>query len=559
MKTVALALWIVVMCAGAVFSQPTIDATNWPYGSDQVGNFWDYYNTASNVAVNMATINPTQQGGVWNFTTGPTNSTASSELRAPADAPQPPPANTSYVEYQTQGGNTQWLYSDETAAGTWARGFAQGATIYPYNAPQWNIYHYPMTYGTSWSSSWTWGEEELGLPVQETRNVEIVGWGTVTTPFGGPMPCLVMRTLQTSYGEFMGIPVVDDLYRTYEWLVPGIGSVVAILSVEGEANWLFNTASGFFRMTDTNLGGDLLPPSIVGVTDLPDTPNPGPYNVVATITDASGISSALLYHSTNGGAYASIAPTNVNGDIYTFQIPARVGTPVQEIRYYVWARDGATNQNTATNPANAPTSYFSFNWINDNVSPVFTNVTVWPSPTNFNGPYPVNATITDDNGILFASLHYRFGGGAWQEVAADGNVGNVYSFTIPAITSTQIVRYYLEAVDNSGFFNTGFHPAAGQAGPIVFQAVFTTPANPQAIDDLTITSTGNNAQLRWSAITQDINNNPTVIDHYDVYRGVVGDGTDFVFIGNTASTTYTDTGIISTDAVHQYMIRAVRQ
>ncbi len=78
----------------------------------------------------------------------------------------------------------------------------------------------------------------------------------------------------------MGVPVVDDLYRTYEWLVPGIGSVVAILSVEGEANWLFNTASGFFRMTDTNLGGDLLPPSIVGVTDLPDTPNPGPYNVV---------------------------------------------------------------------------------------------------------------------------------------------------------------------------------------------------------------------------------------------------------------------------------------
>lgn len=549
---------MLLLCASSLFAQVTIDASNWPYGSDQIGNYWDYFNTSSNVAVSMGTINPTQQNGVWDFSTGPTNSTASSEIRAVADAPSPAPAQTSFVEYQTQGGNTQWLYSDETAAGTWARGFAQGASIYPYDAPQWNIYHYPMTFGTTWTSSWTWGEELLGVAIQETRNVEIVGWGVVTTPFGGPMPCLVMRTFQTSYAEFLGTPLIDDLYRTYEWIVPGVGSVVAILSVEGESNWLFNTASGYFRMNDTNLGGDLLPPSISGVTDLPDTPSPGPYNVNATITDASGIESALIYYSTNGGAFSSAGPTNVNGNNYTFQIPARVGSPVQEVRYYIWARDAAPNQNVAHNPSNAPTGYFSFNWINDNLSPVFTNVTVWPSPTNFNGPFPVNATITDDNGVLFASLHYRFGGGAFQEVPADGNVGNVFTFTIPAISSTTIIRYYLEAVDNSGFFNTGFHPVAGAAGPIVFQAVFTVPANPRAIDDLTIISSGNDAILRWDAITLDINNNPTVIDHYDVYRGSMGDGSDFALIGNTSTTNYTDIGIILNDAFHLYMVRAVR-
>lgn len=551
-------LAIVLVSVSVVFGQVTIDATNWPYGSDQIGNFWDYYNTSSNVAVNMGIINPAQVNGVWDFTTGPTTSTASSELRATADAPAPAPAQTSYVEYQTQGGSTQWLYSDESAAGTWARGFAQGGTVYPYDAPQWNIYHYPMTYGTSWSSSWTWGEDALGVPIQETRTSEIVGWGSVTTPFGGPMPCLVMRTLQTSYAEYLGIPLVDDLYRTYEWIVPGIGSVVAILSVEGESNWLFNTASGFFRMNDTNLGGDLLPPSISGVTDLPDTPSPGPYNVFATINDESGIESALIYYSTNGGAYTSAAPTEVNGSVYTFQIPSLTGSPIQEVRYYIWARDNASNQNTATNPSNAPTSYLSFNWINDNLSPTFSNVTVWPSPTNFNGPFPVNATINDDNGVLFASLHYRFGAGAWQEVPSDGNVGNVYSFTIPEISSTTIIRYYLEAVDNSGFFNTGFHPPAGQAGPIVFQAVFTVPANPQAIDDLTIAISENDVLLRWDAITQDVNNNPTVIDHYDVYRGSVGDGSDFAFLGSTTSTTYTDVGVIAGGPAHQYMVRAIR-
>jgi len=551
-------LAIVLVTFSVVFGQVTIDQTNWPYGSDQIGNFWDYFNTSSNVAVSMATINPTQQGGVWDFSTGPTSSTASSEIRATAGAPAPIPPQTSYVEYQTQGGSTQWLYSDETAAGTWARGFAQGGTVYPYDAPQWNIYHYPMTNGTTWSSSWTWGEEALGVPIQETRNCEIVGWGSVMTPFGGPMQCLVMRTLQTSYAEFMGVPLVDDLYRTYEWIVPGIGSVVAILSVEGESNWLFNTASGYFRLNDTNLGGDLLPPSITGVTDLPDTPNPGPYNVAATISDDSGIQSALIYYSTNGGAYTSAAPTNVNGSIYTFQVPARTGSPIQEVRYYIWARDNSTNQNAATNPSNAPTGYYSFNWTNDNLPPTFTNVTVWPSPTNFNGPYPVNATINDDNGVLFASLHYRFGAGAWQEVPADGNVGNVFTFTIPEITSTTIIRYYLEAVDNSGFFNTGFHPPAGQSGPIVFQAVFTVPANPRAIDDLTITPSGNDVLLRWDPITLDINNNPTVIDHYDVYRGSVGDGSDFVFIGNTTTTSYTDVGVISGSPAQQYMVRAVR-
>ncbi|MCB1059533.1 MAG: hypothetical protein KDB65_04820 [Calditrichaeota bacterium] len=552
--------FVFVMClASAVMGQVTIDQSNWPYGSDQIGNYWNYFNTSSNVAVNLGTINPLQQGGTWDFSTGPTTSTATSEIRTVAAAPQPAPAQTTFTEYQTQGGQAQWLYEDETATGTFARGVSQNGSVYPYDAPFWNIYHYPMTYGTTWSSSWTWGEEALGVPIQETRDCEIVGWGMVTVPFGGPMQCLVMRTLQTSYAEFMGIPILDQLYRSYEWIVPGIGSVVAILSVDGETSWLFNTASGYFRLDETNLGGDLQPPVIAGVTDLPDSPSPGPYSVSATITDDSGIESTLLYYSVDGGGYASTGPSNVNGNIFTFEIPTLTGSPVQEVRYYIWARDNSVNQNSATNPANAPTTYFSFSWINDNLPPVFTGVTVWPSPTNFNGPYPVQATITDDNGILFASLHYRFGSGAWEEVPSGGNVGDVYSFEIPSISATTIVRYYLEAVDNSGFFNTGFYPAAGQSGPVVFQAVFTIPADPRAVEDLTIVRVGDDILLNWSPVTQDINGNPVIIDHYDIYRGTAGDGSDLTLFDSSTTSDFTDTGVLAGQPMHQYVVIAVSQ
>ena len=85
--------FVFVMClASAVMGQVTIDQSNWPYGSDQIGNYWNYFNTSSNVAVNLGTINPLQQGGTWDFSTGPTTSTATSEIRTVAAAPQPAPA-----------------------------------------------------------------------------------------------------------------------------------------------------------------------------------------------------------------------------------------------------------------------------------------------------------------------------------------------------------------------------------------------------------------------------------------------------------------------------------
>jgi len=544
-----------VLTISVGYSQPTINAGNWPYGVDQIGNYWDYYFNSSNVAVSIATINPYQLGGSWNFSTGPTELTAGSDLMDPSAAPGPIPANTSYVEYQVAGGSSQWVYEDEDASGTWSRGFSQGGTVYNYTSPYWNIYHYPMTYATQWSSAWTW--EISGLTVDETRANEIVGYGTVTTPFGGPMPCLVMRTQSTTYAEFMGMPVIDEAYRIYEWIVLGIGSVTTIQSINHETSWYFNTAAGYYRLYGTNLGGDLIAPSITNVTDLDDTPSPGPYTIYATIADASGIDSAAIRYSIAGGAYQTRGPVGAVGNVYTFQIPQLSGSPIQQVRYYIWARDASMNHNQATNPTNAPSSYYSFNWIFDNLPPNFTNVTIWSSPTTFNGPYPVQASITDDNGVLVASLHYKFGSGSWQESVVDSNLGNQYYFAIPAITATTIIRYYLEAVDNSGFFNTGYYPTAGSAGPIVFQARYTPPGNPQAIDDLTIRINNNNVLLGWTPITHDVNGNLITISYYQIYRGQQSDGSDAVVINTTTNHVYTDTGVVSGNIKYFYNVRAV--
>ncbi|MBI5059258.1 hypothetical protein HZB60_05690 [candidate division KSB1 bacterium] len=555
MKT-TISLVFALLSACSVFAQVTIDATNWPYGADQIGNYWDYFNTASNTPVNIAALNPSAQGGNWDFTNGPTTSTATSEIHATGDAPAPAPANTSYTEYQTMGGSAQWVYEDELADGTWGRGISQNGSVYTYNAPQWNIYHYPMTMGSAWTSAWTWSPTE-GMDITSSRVNSVVGWGTVTVPFGGPLSCLVIRTYSTDHIDILGIPYSDENYRIYEWVVPGIGSVCTIQSVSMEANWNFTTAAGYYRLSASNLGGDLLDPTIAGVTVLTDTPFPGPYAVNATITDASGIDSAALFYSIAAGPWIAVGPQSVIGDVFSFQIPQMSGSPVQNVRYYVWARDAATNANTAVSPAGAPGTNYSFNWINDNIPPAFSSVTVWPSPTNFNGPYPVHATITDDNGILFASIHYKFGGGAWQEAPSDSNTGSAYHFTIPGISSTTIIRYYLEAVDNSGFFNTGFHPAAGSAGPIVFNAVFTVPAAPQVPLNLTAIQSAGHILLNWSPVTQDVNGNPVTVSGYNIYRGLLADGADGLLIGNSPTNSYTDLTAPGAGNLLIYHVRAV--
>ena len=92
---------------------------------------------------------------------------------------------------------------------------------------------------------------------------------------------------------------------------------------------------------------ELIPPTITLVpVILQDTVyNTGPFNIKAKITDASGIASASLHYSINGGAFTSIPMTVLSVDTFKAVIPAQAYNT--RIDYYISATDASAAANTA--------------------------------------------------------------------------------------------------------------------------------------------------------------------------------------------------------------------
>ena len=107
------------------------------------------------------------------------------------------------------------------------------------------------------------------------------------------------------------------------------------------------TDDGWFIDEVTLWEGDVAPPQITGVTELPDTEDlPGPYGVSATVVDNQSLQSVELIYSVNGGAEVSIAMNSVGGDDFFAELP---GQPHDsQVDYWVEALDG---ENEARYPA----------------------------------------------------------------------------------------------------------------------------------------------------------------------------------------------------------------
>jgi hypothetical protein len=104
-------------------------------------------------------------------------------------------------------------------------------------------------------------------------------------------------------------------------------------------------------------GTDVTPPTVwhlpVGTAFSAD----GPVQVAASVSDLSGISSAVIKYSTDGFTYgsASMAPS---GGLYKGSIPAySAGT---QVRYYVLVKDNSPQQNAATDPPENAASPFRY-------------------------------------------------------------------------------------------------------------------------------------------------------------------------------------------------------
>lgn len=120
----------------------------------------------------------------------------------------------------------------------------------------------------------------------------------------------------------------------------------------GSYGWLLDNV----KVTMAN--GELIKPMIVASANNPiDTSwSAGPYDIFATITDASGIDSAKV-HYTIGSTTSTLNMTPIGNDVYKTTIPSQAfGTSVC---YSIQAIDSSSTANTISYPSNGCTSFYT--------------------------------------------------------------------------------------------------------------------------------------------------------------------------------------------------------
>lgn len=81
------------------------------------------------------------------------------------------------------------------------------------------------------------------------------------------------------------------------------------------------------------------------------------------------------------------------------------------------------------------------------------------------GDHSITATITDDAGVLSASLYYSMDGNDYSNIAMDNTSGDVWVGNIPAQPTHTTVYYYIQAIDNSPNQNEAMLPPLGPSAP----------------------------------------------------------------------------------------------
>jgi len=137
------------------------------------------------------------------------------------------------------------------------------------------------------------------------------------------------------------------------------------------------------------------------------------------------------------------------------------------------------------------------------------------------------------------------------------DAGTATSFTLGGLSTG--VPYYVvvSAVNTSGIQSAASLEVSGT--PHIFQGI----APPRTIQDLTIVRSANDLVLSWGAVFSNIYGNPTVVDHYNVYRGdtpvfVPADGVNRIaMVPATATPQYTHAGGALAPDSGFYLVSAV--
>lgn len=452
----------------------TITWREWPYGVEYIGTWFRWWYNGPNNPVPCPSFNPLDT--IWDFAYGPVHATAESRIRPRGEAPGSPPAPTAYAERITDHNGISWIYERKDTTGTtqsmWVYGFHTGGRQHNYNPPYNEAYRFPMTYGTNWTSEWTW--DYMGIRIYEERDKTVVarGWVRVPTDTSRYYPCLVIRTYLRTYDE---TGIIDVNRIIYEWVVPNRGRVggpvVAIVSRDDETNPGFTIADYFYRQREFYSSVDMEPPTFANTTIIPSGYNFGPFRVSSTITDAAGIFRDSIYYKIGNQPWQSRTRDSVRGNIHYFHIP-QVSAP-DTIRYYLSAIDNSPQRNRGTDPLNSPTNHYKFyasDPANDHRPPRITGTTIW-TDTIFQGPFIVSADVTDSSYVDSVALYYRFGVHPEIRVLPDSQVGTRYFTTIPQANPGTYIRYRIRAVDGSPNRNSTYDPPTGHYSFLVLDGV----------------------------------------------------------------------------------------
>jgi hypothetical protein len=157
-------------------------------------------------------------------------------------------------------------------------------------------------------------------------------------------------------------PVQPDSVRgsAYFLTIPaaGLNSFIRykIRAVDGSPNHNagFDPASGYYSFNVIDAQG----PGFASTTEWPDTTWPGPFLVQSQVTDVSGVQWGRILFKLGSAEWDSLPSDSSTGDLWSFHIPMVMSS--MSVRYYLKAADNSQRHNVATDPANAPSVYYSF-------------------------------------------------------------------------------------------------------------------------------------------------------------------------------------------------------
>ena len=187
---------------------------------------------------------------------------------------------------------------------------------------------------------------------------------------------------------------------------------------------------------------DMGPPTIVEVSQYPETPNyDEPVTVMAEVKDdeGSGIESVILCYSIDAITWTNITMSPMGNDLYSAEIPPKPYNTV--VVYFIYANDTAGNS-----AASLPFFYR----VVDLHAPVISDVEHAPTLPNYDESVTVSANVVeppDASKVGFVILSY-WDGSAWTNITMT-LVGILYSVAVPMLPYGTEVQYRVYASDNA--------------------------------------------------------------------------------------------------------------